>query len=155
MFVWPSFISRNRTQMIGSDLFLLSRSHRQGVVRAKICCRMPIQGRQGEAQAGYPRCPRHDDPDNHANASARGRPAGLQHVAGGSWSGQLQRYRRPERPDPGASRSYRAPAEESRAIPPGRHQAAQGRPALRAARYRKDTPGSRRGKQSRDELFEG
>ena len=46
-------------------------SHCQSFIRAKICCRLSVQSRQGEAQAGHTSGSRYDHPHNHAHAAKR------------------------------------------------------------------------------------
>lgn len=68
------------SQGVNHQLFSLTHhchSHRQSLLRPPLCCRLPLQGRPCEAEARNPRCPRHDDPHNHAYAAARSRPARL------------------------------------------------------------------------------
>ena len=54
------------------DLMLTSASHCKGVIGTVICGRLPLKGRQGEAEAGHKSGARHDHPHNHAHAAARG-----------------------------------------------------------------------------------
>jgi hypothetical protein len=56
-------------------------SHRESLLRPKICCRMPVQGRQSKAETRNPCRSRHDHPDHHANVASRSRSLGVQHVS--------------------------------------------------------------------------
>lgn len=69
---------------------LTSFSHRQGVIGTAIRGWLSVEGRQGEDEAGHSCGPGYDNTHYHANATSRGRPYGLQHVLGRSWSGELR-----------------------------------------------------------------
>lgn len=48
------------------------RSYRKGILRSTICRRLQVQGRQGEAEAGYASGAGHDDAYDYAHAAPRG-----------------------------------------------------------------------------------
>jgi hypothetical protein len=54
------------------DLILTFASYCKGVIGTALCRRLPLKGRQGEAEAGHKSGARHDHPHNHAHAAARG-----------------------------------------------------------------------------------
>jgi hypothetical protein len=134
------------------DLILTFASYCKGVIGTALCRRLPLKGRQGEAEAGHKSGARHDHPHNHAHAAARGRSDGVQHVVGRSWAGLIRWHWWIERPDQRTARGHRAPTEEPRAVLACGYQASEGCPALRTSRYWKDAACTSRRKWPRDQL---
>ena len=67
-------------------------SYRQSIIWSSIRRRLPLEGRQGEAQTRHESCPRYDYPHNHANAAPRSRSSCLQHVARRPWPSVIRRH---------------------------------------------------------------
>lgn len=58
-----------RTYFLMIAVLTVLRSHCQSIIRATICGRLPIQGRQVEAEARCTSRPRHDNTHYHAHAT--------------------------------------------------------------------------------------
>lgn len=123
-------------------------SHRQSFIWSSICCRLPVKGRHGKAEARHPCRSRYDNTYHNADATPRSRPTRLQYVFGRSWPGQLRRHWWIERADTRATRSHRIAAQEPRAVLEGGYQATKGCASLRPPRHRQDTTGKSCGKWS-------